>query len=74
MEESKSCYCFRIIIIIVRCKGFSFHCNNNKCISEFLTCNGKDDCGDNSDETANCPPGIPYYDVLVLDYYYYYTK
>ena len=47
-----------VCCFIVHCKGFSFHCNNNKCISEFMKCNGKDDCGDNSDEnTADCLTG-----------------
>ena len=43
---------------IGHCKYFSFHCNNNKCISDSMTCNGRDDCGDNSDEnTTPCLPG-----------------
>ena len=31
-----------------------FECYNGACISGFLTCNGQDDCGDNSDEEEIC--------------------
>ena len=30
-----------------------FKCKNDVCISKELLCNGNDDCGDNSDESAN---------------------
>ena len=35
------------------CSTQMFHCNNTKCISPSLLRNGRDDCGDNSDETTN---------------------
>ena len=28
-----------------------FLCSNKKCLNNTLVCNGKDDCGDNSDES-----------------------
>ena len=31
-----------------------FICANKKCLPASLMCNGKDDCGDNSDETTIC--------------------
>ena len=33
------------------CPRDQFQCKNRKCISKYNLCNGKDDCGDNSDET-----------------------
>ena len=33
--------------------SFQFRCDNNLCISDTLTCNGIDNCGDRSDED-NC--------------------
>ena len=32
------------------CPEGLFKCTNGKCISPSLTCNGNDDCGDESDE------------------------
>ena len=31
-----------------------FQCNNGSCIPLNMTCNGYDDCGDNSDEDIDC--------------------
>ena len=36
------------------CEEYQFKCLNNKCIRGNLKCNGKDDCGDNSDEGDAC--------------------
>ena len=32
------------------CRSDEFTCNNGKCTSMNWTCNGRDDCGDSSDE------------------------
>ncbi|XP_046333625.2 neuropilin and tolloid-like protein 1 [Haliotis rufescens] len=36
------------------CSGNRFVCDNFRCVSNTLTCNGFDDCGDNSDEIDGC--------------------
>ncbi|CAD5112318.1 DgyrCDS1544 [Dimorphilus gyrociliatus] len=36
------------------CKKDDFLCTNNNCIPKYKLCNGKDDCGDNSDEEKTC--------------------
>ena len=38
----------------VICEEYEFKCNNHKCIHSSLKCDGKDDCGENSDETEDC--------------------
>ncbi|GIY23880.1 uncharacterized protein CDAR_373861, partial [Caerostris darwini] len=35
---------------IGRCHFYQFKCGNNKCILRSYYCNGRNDCGDNSDE------------------------
>jgi hypothetical protein len=46
-----------------QCTSSQFKCDNLRCISESLKCNGRNDCFDNSDEKhalcvrQQCPPG-----------------
>ena len=35
------------------CDASKFYCKNSKCISRMWSCDGDDDCGDNSDEDTN---------------------
>ena len=36
------------------CPSETFTCSNKKCIPEALKCDGKNDCGDNTDEEEGC--------------------
>ena len=36
------------------CEDHEFTCTNHKCVHLSLTCNGENDCGDNSDEEGPC--------------------
>ena len=40
------------------CPNNSFICKNKKCLSEKMKCDGKDDCGDGSDEDDGCNGNI----------------
>ena len=33
------------------CARYQFQCKNGKCISRYVVCDLRDDCGDNSDQT-----------------------
>ena len=33
------------------CRRNQFQCKNKNCISKYVLCNSRDDCGDNSDES-----------------------
>ncbi|XP_067651241.1 low-density lipoprotein receptor-related protein 3-like [Haliotis asinina] len=40
------------------CSNDRFLCDNNRCVSWDVTCNGFNDCGDNSDELDSCGLGV----------------
>ena len=43
----------------IECPSFAFKCANKRCVKTSSTCDGNDDCGDNSDEVLPCQ-GIIY--------------
>lgn len=36
-----------------------YHCNNGRCIANYLTCDHHNNCGDHSDEALNCLSNVP---------------
>ena len=38
----------------MQCLANEMKCGNGLCVDKTNYCNGKDDCGDGSDEPANC--------------------
>ena len=38
----------------VGCPDANFTCENKRCIPKTMKCDGKDDCGDNTDENDDC--------------------
>lgn len=42
--------------MIAICRGYSFHCDNMRCIGWSSRCNGDNDCGDGTDE-RDCDQG-----------------
>ena len=43
-----------IVLLITACDEHQFTCTDGRCIPDSVTCNGVDDCGDNSDEEDPC--------------------
>lgn len=44
------------------CPVSEYTCDNLRCVPKDRVCNGRDDCGDNSDEKPNCTPcNVTYY-------------
>ena len=43
-----------IALMDSKCHPKQFKCDNKGCIDASLVCDGKEDCGDNSDETIGC--------------------
>lgn len=58
VRPSELGHCWRLLRICVSigCPAGSFRCSNGKCLPQSQQCNGKDDCGDGSDE-ASCDNG-----------------
>ena len=41
-------------LVCSECRDVEFRCDNGLCISRMLTCDGQNDCGDNTDEIQPC--------------------
>ena len=59
LTESVLCYTSNNIIVVEpegprNCTDAEFRCGNLKCIPLAYTCDGEDDCGDESDEMDCC--------------------
>ena len=44
-----------------QCLMNQFQCDNQNCVPRSTLCNGRDDCGDNSDETQDCIGTLTHY-------------
>ena len=44
----------KLIFLDKSCPKHYFICGNGKCLKPTEICNGRDDCGDNSDESTIC--------------------
>ena len=51
------------------CPIGTFSCKNNKCIPDGMKCDGKDDCGDRTDEEDGCKSNLIY--IWQFEYYCY---
>jgi len=46
-------------------QNFQYLCKNQRCIPLDAVCNKKNDCGDGSDEGANCKYTMLYFNIFV---------